>query len=40
MLITWVLVIGIKESAWVNDGDDDPEASAIILFFVVVGSST
>jgi APA family basic amino acid/polyamine antiporter len=36
MLITWVLVIGIKESAWVTTGTTFLNVG-IILFFVVVG---
>ncbi|HSK09320.1 MAG TPA: amino acid permease [Vicinamibacterales bacterium] len=37
MLITWVLVIGIKESAWVTTGTTFLNIS-IILFFVIVGA--
>jgi APA family basic amino acid/polyamine antiporter len=37
MLITWVLVIGIKESAWVTTGTTVLNVG-IIIFFVVVGA--
>lgn len=36
MLITWVLVIGIKESAWVTTGTTFLNVG-IIVFFVIVG---
>ena len=37
-LITWVLVRGIRESAWFNIGDGRPRSSRSSRFFIIVGA--